>query len=143
MPASQARRLCPHAIVIPPDFTAYRDKSRAVWKLVASRLECLQSMGLDEAYADLSGVPKPLRGMRRRRITKNCSKPAAQATGTSIAIHLVSRSEARGEAVGPRLTLVSRFTPNVSRFLEADEQSTFSHLVIGLTFENSPARLHA
>ena len=28
MPASQARRLCPTAIVIPPDFTAYREKSR-------------------------------------------------------------------------------------------------------------------
>ena len=35
MPASQARRLCPTAIVIPPDFTAYREKSREVWELVA------------------------------------------------------------------------------------------------------------
>ena len=35
MPASQARRLCPTAIVIPPDFTAYREKSREVWALVA------------------------------------------------------------------------------------------------------------
>src|SRR6188474_1625901 len=61
MPASQARRLCPTAIVIPPDFTAYRDKSREVWALVRERLEKLQSMGLDEAYADLTGVPKPLR----------------------------------------------------------------------------------
>jgi DNA polymerase-4 len=64
MPASQARRLCPHAIVIPPDFTAYRDKSRDVWKLVADRLERLQRMGLDEAYAELTGVPKPLRVLR-------------------------------------------------------------------------------
>lgn len=64
MPASQARRLCPHAIVIPPDFTAYRDKSRDVWRLVGERLEQLQRMGLDEAYADLTGVPKPLRVLR-------------------------------------------------------------------------------
>ena len=27
MPASRARRLCPDAIVIPPDFTAYRETS--------------------------------------------------------------------------------------------------------------------
>jgi DNA polymerase IV len=64
MPASQARRLCPTAIVIPPDFTAYREKSREVWELVRSKLDRLQSMGLDEAYADLTGVEKPLRVLR-------------------------------------------------------------------------------
>jgi DNA polymerase-4 len=64
MPASQARRLCPEAIVIPPDFTAYREKSREVWALVRSRLDAVQSMGLDEAYADLTGVEKPLRVLR-------------------------------------------------------------------------------
>src|SRR5829696_3819354 len=64
MPASQARRLCPQAIVIPPDFTAYREKSREVWALVRERLDRLQSMGLDEAYADLTGVEKPLRVVR-------------------------------------------------------------------------------
>jgi DNA polymerase-4 len=64
MPASQARRLCPKAIVIPPDFTAYREKSREVWAIVRSRLEAVQSMGLDEAYADLTGVEKPLRVLR-------------------------------------------------------------------------------
>src|SRR4051812_50209631 len=31
MPTSQARRLCPRAGLIPPHFTAYRDKSRAGW----------------------------------------------------------------------------------------------------------------
>src|SRR5918911_1863616 len=60
MPASRARRLCPQAIVIPPDFDAYRDKSREVWGLVERRLERVQRLGLDEAYADLTGVDKPL-----------------------------------------------------------------------------------
>ncbi len=64
MPASRARRLCPDAIVIPPDFSAYRETSRAVWALVDERLDRVQSMGLDEAYADLTGVPKPLRVLR-------------------------------------------------------------------------------
>jgi DNA polymerase-4 len=64
MPASHARRLCPTAIVIPPDFTAYREKSREVWELVKAKLDRTQSMGLDEAYADLTGVPKPLRVLR-------------------------------------------------------------------------------
>jgi DNA polymerase-4 len=64
MPASRARRLCPQAVVIPPDFTAYRDTSKRVWAMVADRLDRLQQLGLDEAYADLTGVPKPLRVLR-------------------------------------------------------------------------------
>src|SRR6187455_2413620 len=64
MPASQARRLCPTAVVIPPDFTAYREKSRDVWALVRARLDAVQGMGIDEAYADLTGVEKPLRVLR-------------------------------------------------------------------------------
>src|SRR5918994_1918090 len=64
MPASRARRLCPDAVVIPPDFEAYRVTSKAVWEAVCARLERVQRMGLDEAYADLTGVPKPLRVLR-------------------------------------------------------------------------------
>jgi DNA polymerase-4 len=64
MPASRARRLCPDAVVIPPDFTAYRETSKAVWAAVRERLDRVQGMGLDEAYADLTGVPKPLRVLR-------------------------------------------------------------------------------
>jgi DNA polymerase-4 len=64
MPASRARRLCPQAIVLPPDFEAYRATSRAVWEIVVECLGPLQHLGLDEAYADLTGVEKPLRVLR-------------------------------------------------------------------------------
>jgi DNA polymerase IV len=63
-PASQARRLCPQAIFIPPDFAAYRETSREVWALVRERLPVVQQVGLDEGYADLTDVPKPLRALR-------------------------------------------------------------------------------
>jgi DNA polymerase IV len=64
MPAARARRLCPHAIVLPPDFEAYRATSRAVWAIVGERLGALQQLGLDEAYAELTGTEKPLRVLR-------------------------------------------------------------------------------
>ena len=47
MPASQARRLCPQAVVIPPDFTAYSATSRQVWDIVGERLERVQRLGMD------------------------------------------------------------------------------------------------
>jgi DNA polymerase IV len=64
MPASRARRMCPDAIVIPPDFEAYRETSRRVWEIVGERLDRVQKMGIDEAFADLTGVDKPLRVLR-------------------------------------------------------------------------------
>jgi DNA polymerase IV len=64
MPASRARRLCPDAIVIPPDFAAYRDTSTRVWEVVGERLDRVQQIGIDEGYADLTGVEKPLRVLR-------------------------------------------------------------------------------
>ena len=64
MPASRARRLCPQAIVIPPDFASYRETSKHVWAVVRERLDRVQQLGLDEAYAELTGVPKPLRVLR-------------------------------------------------------------------------------
>jgi DNA polymerase-4 len=63
-PAAQARRLCPQAIFIPPDFQAYRAKSREVWELVRARLPVVQQVGLDEGYADVTAAEKPLRALR-------------------------------------------------------------------------------
>jgi DNA polymerase IV len=63
-PAAQARRLCPQAVFIPPDFQAYRAKSREVWEIVRGRLPVVQQVGLDEGYADVTDAEKPLRALR-------------------------------------------------------------------------------
>jgi DNA polymerase IV len=63
-PAAQARRLCPHAIFIPPDFKAYSAKSREVWDIVRERLPVVEQVGLDEGYADVTDAEKPLRVLR-------------------------------------------------------------------------------
>jgi len=80
MPAARARRLCPQAIVIPPDFPAYQATSRAVWEIVRGRLGALQQLGLDEAYADLTGVEKPL------RVLREAVHAVEQRTGISISV---------------------------------------------------------
>ena len=63
-PAAQARRLCPDAVFLPPDFEAYKAKSREVWELVRSRLPVVSQVGLDEGYADVTECEKPLRVLR-------------------------------------------------------------------------------
>ncbi len=65
MPASRARRLCPQAVFLPPDFALYREASRRMMDLVRSHVERVEVVGLDEAYLDLGGLFSPRAAMRR------------------------------------------------------------------------------
>jgi DNA polymerase-4 len=55
MPMFQARRLCPQAVIIKPDFTKYRTESRAIMARLADLTPLVQPLSLDEAWLDLSG----------------------------------------------------------------------------------------
>src|SRR5271165_1142046 len=65
MPASRARRLCPQAVFITPDFPTYREVSGRLMTLIRSHVERVEVVGLDEAYLDLSGLYSPRAAMRR------------------------------------------------------------------------------
>ncbi len=65
MPAARARRLCPEAVVLPPDFATYREASREVMDIVRAHVERVEVVGLDEAYLDLTGLYSPRAAMRR------------------------------------------------------------------------------
>jgi DNA polymerase IV len=65
MPAARARRLCPDAVFLPPDFPAYREVSARVMKIVRDQVERVEVVGLDEAYLDVGGLLSPRAAMRR------------------------------------------------------------------------------
>ena len=54
MPALQARRLCPDAIFIRPDFDRYTAVSRQVREIFLRHTELVEPMSLDEAYLDVT-----------------------------------------------------------------------------------------
>ncbi len=64
MPMSRARRLCPQAVVLPPDMAAYAELSRQVWQMVRDRFDTVQQAGIDEAYVDVSDLERPLTALR-------------------------------------------------------------------------------
>jgi DNA polymerase-4 len=64
-PASRARRLCPDAVFLAPDFKLYRERSRAVMRVLHAHVERVEVVGLDEAYLDLSGLERPKAAARR------------------------------------------------------------------------------
>ena len=65
MPAARALRLCPEAVVIPPDGAEYRRMSGLVMELIRHHVPSVEAAGLDEAYADLTGMVAPSAAMRR------------------------------------------------------------------------------
>ena len=65
MPAARARRLCPQAVFLAPDFAHYREVSRRMMGIVRASVERVEVVGLDEAYLDLSGLFSPKAAMRR------------------------------------------------------------------------------
>lgn len=65
MPAVKALRLCPEAIVVPPDGPEYRRASNEVMELLHHHVDRVQQAGLDEAYIDLTGMTAPVAAMKR------------------------------------------------------------------------------
>lgn len=55
-PMVQALRLCPQAIVVPPDLARYRALSIEFHNVLRSISPVVESAGLDEAYVDLTGI---------------------------------------------------------------------------------------
>ena len=64
-PAERARRLCPDAVFIPPDFETYRARSKEVMGVLRRHVERVEVVGLDEAYLDLTGLDRYRSAARR------------------------------------------------------------------------------
>lgn len=52
MPMGQARRLCPHAVVVPPRFVLYQALSERVMGVLAEAAPALEPVSLDEAFLE-------------------------------------------------------------------------------------------
>ena len=69
----RARRLCPHAVVVPPRFSAYTEASRALFDLFEETAPLVEGLSLEEAFLDvrglerISGTPRQIAERLRRR----------------------------------------------------------------------------
>ena len=81
-PVARARRLCPQAVFVSPDFVHYRERSREVMELLMGQVERVEVVGLDEAYLDLTGLERPNAAAKRIKET------VGRATGLGCSIGL-------------------------------------------------------
>jgi nucleotidyltransferase/DNA polymerase involved in DNA repair len=58
MPMFQARRLCPHAVISPPDMDKYVRVGRQARQLMRELTPLVDPLSIDEAFMDLGGTPR-------------------------------------------------------------------------------------
>ena len=56
MPSMRARRICPQAIFVPPDFESYRAYSNGFREVLLSFTPTVEPISLDEAFLDVGGA---------------------------------------------------------------------------------------
>lgn len=54
MSCAKAARLCPHAIFVPPRFSAYREASEKMQSILREVTDTIEPLALDEAYLDVT-----------------------------------------------------------------------------------------
>jgi DNA polymerase IV len=58
MGGAQARRLCPHAVVVPPRMSAYAKASKAVFEVFERTTPLVEGLSIDEAFLDVRGLER-------------------------------------------------------------------------------------
>ena len=58
MGGARARRLCPHAVVVQPRWSAYVEASRAVFALFEEAAPVVEKLSIDEAFLDVRGLER-------------------------------------------------------------------------------------
>ncbi len=58
MPIVQARKLCPHAVFLDPNFRAYKEFSMRMFGIMRNYSPVVEATSIDEGYVDLTGTLK-------------------------------------------------------------------------------------
>jgi DNA polymerase-4 len=81
MSGVQARRLCPHAVVVEPRMSAYSEASKAVYRVFEDTTPLVEGLSIDEAFLDvrglrrISGPPTEIAVRLRRRVLERVGLP--------------------------------------------------------------------
>lgn len=65
MPSTRARRLCPQAVAVRPDYDRYQDVSDGVFEILRSMTPAVEVASIDEAFLDITGSLRRLGPPRR------------------------------------------------------------------------------
>lgn len=88
MPVAEARRRCPHAIMVPPRFERYEALSGQIMDIFGDFSPHVEAISLDEAFLDMSGAERlfgpPL------AIGRQIKERVRKATGLNVSVGVAS-----------------------------------------------------
>jgi len=87
MPMFQARRLCPTAVIVPPDMAKYARVGREVRARMLNLTPLVEPLSIDEAFLDLRGTER-LHGMIPAKSLARFAKEVELQLGITISIGL-------------------------------------------------------
>ena len=105
MPMSRARRLCPSAVVLPPDMDAFHAASKGVFAIFDSITSVVEEASVDEAFLDVTGSLRRLGGARtigeliRAQVTDEQQITCSVGIGPSKFIAKVASKEAKPDGL--------------------------------------------
>ena len=100
MPMKTAKQLCPEAIILRGDSSAYLKKSDEVTEIVRAHVPLFEKSSVDEFYADLTGTDKffgswKMAGELRQRIMKESGLPNSFGLSANKTVSKVATGEAK------------------------------------------------
>ncbi len=87
MPMFQARKLCPEAVILPPDMAKYREVGHQIRKMMGDLTPLVEPLSIDEAFLDLTGTAS-LHRMSPAQSMNHLSKRIEQEVGVTVSIGL-------------------------------------------------------
>jgi DNA polymerase IV len=83
----EARRLCPHATIVPPNMAKYAGVAREVRRLMFDLTPLVEPVSIDEAFIDLSGTER-LHGMMPAKSLARFARDVEREIGITVSIGL-------------------------------------------------------
>lgn len=105
MPMVQARRLCPHGVVVPPDHHAYGEASREVFAVLGSFTPLVEPVSVDEGFLDIGGLgllhpsPRTVGEAVRDAVVGATGLPCSVGIGTSKLVAKMASRQAKPSGI--------------------------------------------
>jgi len=105
MPMGQARRLCPHAVVVPPSHGDYSRVSDCVFEVIEGFTPRVEVMSVDEAFIDIAGLrllhagPLAVAEAIRAEIMREVGIPASIGLATTKLLAKMASRDAKPDGI--------------------------------------------
>jgi DNA polymerase IV len=100
-----ARQLCPHAIVVKPQWEAYLEASRAVTDIFEETAPLVEPLSIDEAFLDvrglerISGTPPRIAARLRREVREDVGLPISVGVARNKSLAKMASAEAKPDGL--------------------------------------------